>query len=311
MVEIRHILYPTDLSKAGELALRHAVGLAREYGAELTMFHVIVPYMGESGDPLDHFPGDRKLEEVFQEQEAAAHGRFEEHLEGDGGRDLEVHRVVTRGFSASNQILDFAKSHDIDLIVMGTHGRRGFNRFLLGSEAERVLRFAPCPVLTISKRAEHVDGVGVLERILLPVDFSPSSDRALEYAMWLAAKHDAVVDMVHVFDEPVVPPFLMDHTGSYISTDPRMKDRCLESMDKDLAAYPREKSRVRKHVLEGRIASTIHDFAEKQESNLIVMGTRGLSGLDYLLLGSAAAHMVRLAPCPVLTVHAEPPEETE
>jgi nucleotide-binding universal stress UspA family protein len=194
---------------------------------------------------------------------------------------------------------------------MGTHGRRGFNRFLLGSEAERVLRFAPCPVLTVSKHADTADLVRNLGRILVPIDFSRSSDRALEYGVWLAERHDSVLDVVHVFDEPVVPPFLMDHTGSYVATDPKMKDRCLESMDRHLAPYRDRGIRTEKHVLEGRIASTLHEFAEKQDSNLIVMGTRGLSGLDYLLLGSTAAHMVRLAPCPVLTVHAEEAESAD
>jgi len=314
MLEIRHVLYPTDFSKEAELALKYAVGFAKEFDAELTLFHVVVPYMGETADPMEHLPGDRKLDEILVELEEAARGRLDRHVESCVGReDLRIHRVVKRGFSASDQILEYAKTYSADLIVMGTHGRRGFNRFLLGSEAERVLRFASCPVFTLSKRAASVDLTdGRWGRIVVPIDFSPCSDVALTVGLDLAARHGAAVDVVHVFDEPVVPPFLMDHTGSYIATDPKMKDRCLESMAHKVAEHhPPDGVTVERHVLEGRIASTLQEFAETRGAQLIVMGTRGLSGLDYLLLGSTAAHMVRLATCPVLTMHADKPGDID
>jgi len=285
MVAIRHILFPTDFSESAEVALERAVAIASRYRAKLTILHVIVPHAEDTSDAESRFPDDDAIGALVPE----------------GSDAPDVERITSRGYSAADKVLSFAESNDVDLVVMGSHGRRGFSRALLGSEAERVLRLAKCPVLTVSSKMTQ----GLRRtptRILLPLDFSAASDRALAAGLSLATQFGAAVDVAHVFDEPVVPPFLMDHTGSYISTDPKMKDRCLASLEETLARHSFE-GEITKHVLEGRVAPTVAELAEKLDADLVVIGTRGLSGLDFVLLGSTASHLLRLSPCPVLTMH--------
>lgn len=288
MVSIEHILFPTDFSKCATHALAEAVAIAYRYKAKITMLHVIVPSMYEEASPIDRFPTQEEINALAPE--------------GFSG-ELEVQRGVTRGFSAADKVLSFASTNEVDLIVLGSHGRRGFARALLGSEAERVLRLADCPVLTVSSKNER--GLAKAPaRILVPFDFSESSDEALRHGLALASEFGAELDLVHVFDEPVAPPFLMDHTGSYVSNDPVLRERCLESMDKHIARIPGYDVKVHKHVIEGRLVPTLRTFMTETRSDLAVIGTRGLSGLDYVLLGSTASHLLRVATCPVLTVHA-------
>ena len=285
MVAIRHVLFPTDFSDSAEVALERAIAIAARYGAKLTMLHVIVPHAEEAAEADAAFPDDDAVAALVPE----------------GSDAPAIERLTSRGYSAADKILSFAEANSVDLVVMGSHGRRGFSRALLGSEAERVLRLATCPVLTVSSKMTH--GLRrTPERVLVPIDFSATSDRALEAGIALAKEFGAAIDVAHVFDEPVVPPFLMDHTGSYISTDPKMKDRCVASLDETLARHSID-GEVTKHVLEGRVAPTIAELAEKVSADLIVVGTRGLSGLDFVLLGSTASHLLRLSPCPVLTLH--------
>ncbi len=299
MITIEHVLFPTDFSNCAEQALRQAAYIARTHGAKLTLLHVVVPYMGESREADEDFPGEKKLDEILSELEAEARGSLDRHADDVTESGFEVERMVVRAFSASDKIVSIAKSQNVDLIVMGTHGRRGFSRVILGSEAERVLRFAPCSVLTVSDKAGEAR---LPEKVLVPIDFSESSDLAMRYAYSVAKEFGASVDVAHVFDEPVVPPFLMDHTASILSADPKMKDRCLASMTEKIAENGIESVPTEMHVLEGRIAPTLRSFVKDRGSDLLVVGTRGLSGLDYMLLGSTASHLIRTAPCAVLTV---------
>lgn len=290
----RHVLFPTDFSTCSEHALPEAAEVAHRYGAKLTLLHVVPPAADAetAAEVADRFPTQEAVERLVRDRK----------------RDLEVAHAVAHGYSAADKVLAYAEANDVDLIVMGSHGRRGFSRAILGSEAERVLRLSKCPVLTVSEKIER--GLSrAPERFLVPMDFSAGSDRALHHALKIASDYDASVDVVHIFDEPAVPPFLMDHTGSYFATDPDMKDRCVTSMQKHVDGIPNDGVPVELHVLQGRIIATLREFADERKSDLIVMGTRGLSGLDFVLLGSTTSHVLRTAPCPVLTVHA--PDDTE
>jgi len=308
MIRIRHILFPTDFSESADRALDHAAALARRYGARLTLFHVVVPYTGGPVESGETFPGQKRLDEIFEELERDAHEGLEQRI-AERAQGFDAERVVARAFDVADKILSYADAQDVDLIVMGSHGRRGVPRLLLGSEAERVVRLASCPVLAVSSksRIDHHDPT----KILVPIDFSAASEQALRYGLALGKEFGAEVHVAHVFDEPVVPPFLMDHTASFIHTDPKMKERCLASMDEHLARYDVGSTKVHKHVLEGRVATTVRDFADSENADLVVIGTRGLKGLDTLLLGSTAAHVIRTAHCPVLTVREQEREIVE
>jgi len=144
MAGYRRILMATDFSPVSEAAVEEAARLARESGATLWILHV---YQSPAVAAVPYMPADSYLESLVAAR-TEAETRMQRLLSRDALRDLQVRAVVTKGLPGS-QIVETAIREKADLIVMGTHGRRGVTRFLLGSVAAMVIAVAPCPVLTI------------------------------------------------------------------------------------------------------------------------------------------------------------------
>lgn len=143
-MEIKSILFPTDFSEGSAQALQYAVDMAKRYGAKLHLVNVIYDVVKATGWYVPHVSVDKMYQEI-QEGSKKELERFGiEELAGL--KDLE--RTVITGVP-HEEIINFAKKHKIDLIVMGTHGRKGVDRILFGSTAAQIVRFAPCPVLTV------------------------------------------------------------------------------------------------------------------------------------------------------------------
>ena len=152
MLNLHRILCPTDFSEFSESSIRYACELAEKFNAELHLLNVlqdydaVAPATGESFAPfMDWLP---ELRKQSQEQLANLPG-------AELGLKLCVHRT-TRVGAPIDEIVKYAKEHNIDLIVQGTHGRRGIRHMLLGSVAENIVRYAPCPVLTVRKPEHEV-----------------------------------------------------------------------------------------------------------------------------------------------------------
>jgi nucleotide-binding universal stress UspA family protein len=208
-----------------------------------------------------------------------------------------------QGGAAADVILRYAKNNDIDLIVMGTHGRRGLGHLFLGSVAEEVVRLANCPVLTIREREElqQVDG---LSRILVPVDYSEHATEALSYAKEIAATYGAKLQLLHVIEETAVPSFYcMGEVASHMRQE-GLRDQAILEMERlcDETSGPEVDTEL--HTIEGYATHDIVEFAKESSSDLIMIATHGLTGIKHLLLGSVAEKVVRMAPCPVFTVKA-------
>ena len=144
----------------------------------------------------------------------------------------------------------------------------------------------------------------MFNRILVPTDFSPPSDAALEYARILAAKFGSSLQLLHVIDEPnASSAFVAD--GYAPNTENIREGMLMQARERLARALPlthRARFHVTSEALVGMPAATIVDYAAATGANLIVMGTHGRTGLAHLLMGSVAEHVVRTAPCPVLTV---------
>lgn len=146
MVEIRSILAPTDFSEHAEGAVAFACGLAEKFGATLHLLHALSEIMAPIG--LEPMLVPSYPVEYYQVAEAQARQALQKLLKPDWGQPPQVERDVRWG-SAVEVINEYAQEHQIDLIVISTHGRTGLSHVLLGSVAERIVREAPCPVLTI------------------------------------------------------------------------------------------------------------------------------------------------------------------
>jgi nucleotide-binding universal stress UspA family protein len=146
MKPFRKILVPVDFSEHSERALRTAVMLARSYDAQLTIVHVYEPITMAVPQGYEMI-GEVQLQRLFEELQRAL-VQQKELAQSEAGPGLPVETQLLHGFAAS-EVCDLAKQAGFDLIVMGTHGRRGLSHALLGSVAERVVRMAPCAVLTV------------------------------------------------------------------------------------------------------------------------------------------------------------------
>lgn len=144
-MQLKKILMPTDFSSCAGSALGHAVALAEQFGAELHLLHVVVLHQDDPHNPGYTFPG---LDELHQRMEEVASSEMQRWVADPRAAGLKVVEAQTRHIAAAPAILDYAARENIDLIVLGTHGRRGLRRFLLGSVTEEVVRSASCPVLT-------------------------------------------------------------------------------------------------------------------------------------------------------------------
>jgi len=286
------ILAATDFSESADHAGVFARELARRFSAEFHLLHVIVLHE------------DSHLEEEHREQLESLIATGDEIrrkiLESSGEDRPEIPSVphLVRGIAPDEVIIETANKIDSDLIVMGTHGRRGLRHLLLGSVAEKVVRTASAPVLTV--RLDAVINPDGLSTILVPHDFSESSAAAVRSAGVWARALGAKITLLHVIEPVVYPEF---YSVDVLPDDlmGRLASRSAEALqttaDELLAGV---ETTVTVEV--GRAADTIARLAEPDRFDLLVMGTRGLSAVEQLLLGSVAESVMRRCQIPLLTI---------
>lgn len=190
---------PTDFSRGAGQALRHAVVLADRLGAELHLLHVVTGPISVDGGMI-RFP---EMEQFCAGMRAEASRYHLGLLEPRQEDDLSMRCTVQRHTEAARAILEYAGDHQIDLIVLAPYGSSQGGRFVVGSTAEKVVRLAPCDVLTSGLRGLYRPDV--LKRILVPVDFSPQSALALERARILTKQARAHLTVLHVGGTTVFP----------------------------------------------------------------------------------------------------------
>jgi nucleotide-binding universal stress UspA family protein len=298
MVSITRILCPVDLSDFSRDALRHALALAEWYEAQVTVCHVYSapqPLL-----PVTGMPGNVPLPPPVKPDEIAEHVRqFCASLLKNNGKPIEI--VVTEG-NAAKEIVLLAEQLPADLLVLGTHGRSGFERLFLGSVTEKVLRTTRAPVMTIPPPVTQ-PGPTLYKTILCPLDFSDASTRALEYAVSLAQEADARLILLHVIEN------LLGEEGASEMGHMRVSeyDRYLkvDAMARLKAVVPETASAwstPEERVARGRAYREILKVARDEGVELIVMGVQGKSALTRLVFGSTTHHVIREASCPVLTL---------
>jgi nucleotide-binding universal stress UspA family protein len=297
VIEFKQVLCPVDLSDSSAHSLAHAVALAGWYGARLSVLHVVptfdpVNVRGDLGEPT-RVVNPLSREQVIEELRRA--------LDCPANAPNAV--LVAEAGDASTVIVDQAVTTRADLIVMGTHGRRGFKRLLLGSVTETVLREAPCPVLTVPPLAHSASTEAVTcKRILCPIDFSPSALQALGFALDLARQADGRVTLMHVIewlaeDDPkALAHFNVPEYQRHLVADAADRLRLL------VAEESRTWVEIDNVVVLGRSHREILHAAAAMRANLIVMGAQGRGGVELALFGSTTQQVVRSAACPVLTV---------
>ena len=298
MIEIRRILCPVDFSDFSQRAIDHAIAIARWYEATVTLLHVralvpIAPAVPEMLPAMALTAEDR-------DELLAALTRF---VPADAGVTIEPE--VVEGHAAM-EIVAHAQAMPSDLVILGTHGRSGFERLLLGSVTERVLRKAPCPVLSVPRLADDSTAVTPLfKRMLCAVDFSDCSLRALDYAISMAQEADACLTVLHVFDlegamsehwrDKLTPPSLRKELETL---ENERRERLAGILPQGVNTY----CDVETVMTGGTPYREILRLASEKRSELIVLGVHGRHTADVLFFGSTTNQVVRHAHCPVLTI---------
>jgi nucleotide-binding universal stress UspA family protein len=296
MLDLDTILFPTDFSSVAEDAFAHAAHLALQSGATIYVFNVVTPGEGDGSNPMDFLPVEPAEEDAL---DSALPQRVEVQTVTQERGTVPVVYAQTESASPETAIVEHATEHDVDLVVMGTHGRKGVDRLLGGSVAEEVVRRVPCPVFTVLA----ADGEGAetpIDRVLVPVDLSEQSTLVVDHAAALASAYGAPIDLLHVVEEAAFPTvYGMDPLSP---SQPDVQERAREALEALAAETEDLAEPINTHVLAGYAARDIVDFAEEYTSDLIVMATHGRTGLQRFLIGSVAEKVVRSAPCPVFTV---------
>jgi len=220
-------------------------------------------------------------------------------------RDVPVEfSIQEAGFVHEEIVAQLGTTH-ADLLVLGTHGRSGFQRLFLGSVTEKVIRKTTCPTLVVPPRAPDVPAGSPIQfrRILCAVDFSESSLDALAHAINMAEEANAQLTVLHVVEfplmlnvEPTMPAVDLSRLREAAASDGRRK---LEELIPEEA---RTYCTVDTAVVEGRAYREILRQATERQSDLIVMGVHGRGALDLLVFGSTTHHVIRASACPVLIV---------
>ncbi|HKO05887.1 MAG TPA: universal stress protein [Candidatus Acidoferrales bacterium] len=290
-ITVKNVLFLTDFSDPSEAALPLAFATAREYGATVHALHVLVPqsYMYTAPDTT------AAAIEAQEENAQSEMQRVESKLAG------VTHDVrVVRGIDVWAPVEEAIESCHADLIILGTHGRAGAQKMILGSVAEEVFRRSPVPVLTVGPRAsEGMHGAARFHRVLHATDFSPEARYAAPYAVSLAQENQAHLVLLHVMDGR------RNHSspgGTGMSIAVAMHE-LLELVPSDAELWCRPEPVVQY----GQVAERILEEAKGRHADLIVLGVRGAAGhlrAATHFRRSVAYQVVANARCPVLTVRA-------
>jgi len=289
-IALKNILFATDFSPCSNAALLYALSIARRYGAVLHAAHVLptnaqMVVMAPECWPIEAEEDDKRIQPYVD--------RLEKQLQAI------PHSLLTPRGNVANAIGQIIEERDIDLVVLGTHGRAGVGKLLIGSVAEEVFRRAACPVLSVGPNTAHAPNAEIqFQRVLFATDFSEESLAALPYAVSLAEEDQAQLVLLHVVEQPAagiadleeVKASLMRRLKELVppEAEPWCHAECLLEFGRQFAPA----------------ADRILEIAREQSADLIVLGVRPVRGKLGLTthLASTTANILTKASCPVLTV---------
>ena len=291
---------PLDFSASSLEALRVSAPLLRSFGANLHLVHVTTPDAPMAG--LEAMPI------VISDTTSANRLKADmKHFVKASAATLEPATIHVERGKPYEEICRLARDLQIDLIVIATRGQIGVKHLLLGSTAERVVRYSPCPVMVVRRRengrgnARTYTGLN-FEKILVPIDFSACASQGLTVALNLATKFNSTLTLMHSVN--------LDY---YVASDEyarydfpqllrQIEKIAQERLQKIVQHLRHDGFDVSGTVTLGHAGQQICDNAEKSKADLIVTSTHGRTGFKHVLIGSTAEYVVQHADCPVLVV---------
>lgn len=287
------ILVATDGSTETRRAVAHSIGIAERFDARLHCLYVVDERL------LDLFGGETR-DLVATEAEAAGRDVLASVAESAGRHGVECERAVRKGVP-SEAIVDYAQTEEIALVAVGTHGVTGVSPGIIGSTAERVVRRASCPVLTVRRLRdggeEATHGHTQFDHVVVPTDGSDAAGRAAEHALAIAERYGATVHAVYVVDTTTFGSG--DAPRSTIGPLREAGERAVAEVASEAASVSVPATET---VLRGVVNRELLRYVDDVDADLVAMGTRGRTGLSETFLGSVTDRVLRQSRAPVLTV---------
>jgi nucleotide-binding universal stress UspA family protein len=284
-VGIHNVLIATDFSHHCHCALKLGLDFAHLYGAQAEVVYVLPTEEYVMAGPEALLAAKDAARRDLLDLKAS----LRRSLAFEEGEDYHVSMLEG---PVTDCLLQLARDKRTDLIVVGTHGRGGLGKIILGSVAEKLFRHSPVPVLTIGPHIRRPGDFGNARHILAPCDLAPKSHPAIRFACSLAREHNSQLTILHV----------IEHRSQGMKLDP---DRVRQGIKEELAGIVGkcgEGVELRYRIESGNISSTILDVAAETDSDLIVLGVRPSSGFLDRFMWPIAYELVREAACPVLTI---------
>ncbi|MGR3294383.1 MAG: universal stress protein [Candidatus Scalindua sp.] len=290
----KNILVAIDFSEYSKVALDICLGASRCMKTKLYVLHTIEKF------PHDylHLLSSTAHTDMKQKLEEDAIAKIKAMIPEEIREKGDIISMVRFG-KPFLEIIQVAKEENVDLLVIGTHGRAGVDRVILGSVAERIVRKAGCPVMVIRDR-KHTG----FKRIIVPIDFSDCSRKALEYAIATAKAHNSKLTILHVYEESFIEPYVNaanseEEAGEIMKAIEQVNetkyDEFLKTIDLRGVEYD-------KLLVKGIPEAEIVEIAMEQQADLVVMGTHGRAGIKHILIGSTAEEVVRAVHCDIIIV---------
>jgi len=292
MIQVRNIVVPIDFSEYSDFALQFGRTLAKSTNARLHIINVVEPFVRQTG---------QRVEEDVTIAEQALQYR---------ARQLEEEGIANQSYvlvgRADEQIGVYLQKHDIDIVIMGTHGAKGVEKVLFGSVTETMLKSASCAVLAVNISSSR-SAASSLRSLLVPTDFSTYSDYATEYAQVLANALKANVHLLYV-NEPASVLSGGYEVGfvaaevSDIEEEARTRAEAQQRLQNTAERFSAANLVTHLALVGGRADEEIVKYADANAIDAIIMGTHGRRGLSKLLLGSVTERVYKTSACPVMAV---------
>ncbi len=291
-VAIRNVLVATDFSACSERAVLHAVAAARHFGSTLHVVHVMNPGLFSIGPPEGYMGGAEALDRALQMTRVEVDARLKAVLRQTRCAELR-HRTWVDVGGTGETLRAFVRREHIDLAVVGTHGRTGLRKIVMGSVAEDLFRHAPCPVLTVGPHSWNSDPQTVrLRHILFPTDFSPDSAQALPLTLALASDFGATITMLHVVERP-----------DDVARDRARVETSLQKQLKEMFSIAAPHGATADfEIAYGGVENVVLERADSLAADLIAFGLKAPDSYVDRLPWMHAYKIICEAACPVLSL---------
>lgn len=299
---LEHILVPTDFTAQADHAMLYAASLAERYGATLHLLHVVTLGDVDQDDPDAHFPD---LAPHLERADRAAREHLDAGAAHGGAAEVTVVKALERAVNSYEGIIQYAEQEPIDLLVIAMRSSSGVKRALVGSVTERVIRYAPCPVLIVEQGdRDFVDpdsGAVRLGKVVVAHDLRENAQLALAYAVDKLRPYAPDVHLVHAVVTDVPPAYQMAGV-SKVDLGAGVRDKLTAALQREgRTVVPADWTLVC-HVAEGKPNRVINEYAAEQQADLLVVGSETRRTLGERIAGGMSERFVRNAPCPTLIV---------